>query len=56
MPLRHIQIHKDKVTDAAAHDEQMEDLMGAEVFVTGIEEGKLQCIDHAADGVDDPSG
>lgn len=37
----HIRIHKDKVADAAAHDEQMKDLMGAKIFVVGVEERKL---------------
>lgn len=37
----HILIHTDKVADTAAHDEQMEDLMGTEVFVERIEYREL---------------
>lgn len=51
----HIHIHKDKMADAAAHDKQVEDLMGAEIFVVGVEEGELQCVDHTAHSVDDAS-
>ena len=29
----HILIHKDKMTEASAHDEEMEDLVGAEIFM-----------------------
>lgn len=38
---------------ASAHDKQMEDLMGAEIFVACVEQRKLQRVDNAADGVDD---
>lgn len=44
------------MAEASAHDKQVEDLMGAEILVSGIEERKLQCIDDTADGVDDASG
>ncbi len=51
----YIQIHKDKVADASAHDKQMEDFMGAEVFMPGIKKREFQCINHAADGIYDAS-
>lgn len=44
------------MAETPAHNEEMEDLMGTEVFVSGVEERQLQRIDHAADGVDDSSG
>ena len=44
------------MTKASSHDEQMKDLMGTKVFVIGVEYRKLQGVDHAAQGVDDPSG
>ena len=37
----YIQIHKDKVADASAHDEQMENFMGAKEFMLPIENGEL---------------
>lgn len=49
-------VHHNEVADASAHDEEVEDLVGAEVFVACIEEGKLQCVDDAAYGVDDAAG
>lgn len=36
-----IQEHKDKVADASAHDEKVEDFMRTEVLVSGIKERKL---------------
>ena len=40
---------------ASSHDKQMENFMGAEVFMSGIEQWYFQCVDDAADGVDDSS-
>ena len=37
----HVSEHEDEVADASGHDEQMEDLMGSEVPVPGVEEGQL---------------
>ena len=48
--------HDNEMAEASAHDKQVEDLMGAEILVSGIEERKLQCIDDTADGVNDASG
>ena len=36
-----IQEHKDKVADASAHDEKVEDFVRAEVLVSGIKKRKL---------------
>ena len=49
---RHIRIHKDKMADAAAHDKQVEDFMGAKILMVGVKEGELQRIDHTAHGID----
>ena len=54
-PLDHVSIHKDKVADASAHDKQMEHFVGAEGFMLRVEDRKLQCIDHSADGINDTS-
>ena len=44
------------MAEASAHDEEMEDLMGAEIFVFRVEDRQFQRVDHAADGVDDATG
>jgi len=44
------------MAEASAHDEEMEDLVGAEIFVFRVEDRQLQRVDHAADGVDDTAG
>ena len=41
------------MAEASAHDEQMENLMGAKRFMSGIEQRQLQRIDNPANGVDD---
>lgn len=51
----HEEIHQDQMAGAAAHYKQMEDFVGTEVLVPGVEQGKLQRINDAAHGVDDPS-
>lgn len=43
------------MTHAPAHHKQMEDLMGAKVFMFIVKDRKLQGIDQSADGVDDPA-
>ena len=53
--LCYIQIHKDKMTNAAAHDKQMENLMGTEIFMSGIEDRQFQCVDDASCRIDDPA-
>lgn len=49
-------IHHDIVAEASGHDEKMEDLVGTEVLVAGVEDRKLQGVDNAAHGIDDASG
>ena len=51
----HKGIHHNKMAYAPSHHKQMEDFMGAEVFVQLIEYRKLQRVDHTADCVEDPS-
>ncbi len=41
------------MANTSGHNEEMEDFVGAESFVPGVENGKLQRIDHSSDGVDD---
>ena len=47
--------HQDKMTHAPAHHKQVEDLMGAKVFMFLVKDRKLQSIDQSANGVDDPA-
>ena len=54
--LGYVEVHEDKVAGAAGHAEEVEDLVGAELFMPGIEYRQFQCIDHPADGVDDAAG
>ena len=49
-------IHYDIMAEASGHDEEMEDLVGTEVLVAGVEDRKLQGVDNAAHGIDDASG
>lgn len=49
-------IHADEMADAAAHYEQMENLVRSEAPVSGIEQRKLQGVNDAADCIDDASG
>ena len=50
---RNKEIHHNKVAYTSGHDEEMEDLVRTEVFMAVIEVWELQCIDDAADRVDD---
>lgn len=34
-------IHHNEVADASAHDKEVEDLMRAEIFMPGVEDGQL---------------
>ena len=54
--LQDVCIHKNVVAEASTHDEKMEDLVGTEVLVAGVEDRKLQGVDNAAHGIDDASG
>lgn len=53
--LKNESVHDDKVAGASGYDKQMENLVASEVLVSAVENGKLQSIDHTADGVDDTS-
>ena len=39
--LRHKPVHQHVVAQASAHDEQVEDLVGAEILMLGVEEREL---------------
>ena len=54
--LSHIQIHKNEMTYASAHDEEVEHFVGAEELMLRIEEWQLQGIDDTACGIDDATG
>lgn len=54
--LSHELVHHDIMAETAAHDEQVEDLVGAEVFVPGIENRQFQGINDAAHRIDDAAG
>ena len=41
------------VAQASGHDKHVEDFMGSEELVSGIEDRKFQCVNNSADGVDD---
>ena len=40
---------------AAEHNKNMKDFVRSEILVSGIKDRQLQCVDHTADGVDDPT-
>ena len=46
-------IHKDKVTDTSTHHEQMENLMGAKILMSGVKQRQLQRVDNTAHRVND---
>ena len=52
----HIVEHQDEMAETPAHNEEVENFMGAESFVPAVENGQLQSIDNASNGVDDASG
>ena len=39
------------MAETSGHNKEMEDLMRAKELMSGIEERKLQCVDHTADSV-----
>ena len=51
--LKYKGVHYNEVAHASAHYEEVEDLVRTEVFMAVIEDWELQCIDDAADRVDD---
>ena len=50
--LQDVTVHTDKVADASAHHEQMENLMRTEVLVDTVEYRKFQRIDDSANRVE----
>ena len=40
----------------SAHDEQVENLVGTEIFMPGVENGQFQGVDDAAQGVNNAAG
>ena len=52
----HILIHKDKMTEASAHDEQMKYFMRTKILMSGVKKRELQCIYDPADCVNNPTG
>ena len=43
------------MADTSGHYKQMEDLMGTEILMKLVKQGKFQCVNNAAHGVEDPS-
>ena len=41
---------------AATHNKEVENLMGAEIFMSGVEDRQLQRVDDSAYGVDNAAG
>lgn len=56
VPLSHELIHQNIVTETAAHDKQVEDLVRSEISVPGIEDRQLERVDHTAHRINDTSG
>ena len=48
----HISVHHHVMAEASAHDEEMEDLVGAEIFMLRVEDRQFQRVDDSADGID----
>ena len=46
-------IHHDIMTETSTHHKEMENFVGSEIFVAGVENRKFQCVDHTAGCVDD---
>ena len=44
------------MAQASTHHKQMEDLMGSEVWMPGVKDWQLQCIDDSANSVDNATG
>lgn len=53
---RYVLKHNNVVTEASAHDEQVKDFVRTEMFESGVEQWKLQCVNDTADGVNDSAG
>ena len=44
------------MAEASGHDEQVENFVGAEIFVSGVEQREFQGVNDSADGVNNSSG
>lgn len=55
MCLQDVLIHTDEMTDASAHDKQMEDLMRTKVLMQRVEDRKFQCINDSTHSVENSS-
>lgn len=49
-------IHHDEVADTSAQNEQVEDLVTAEILMPAIEDRQFQCVDNAADSIYNTAG
>ena len=49
-------IHHNKMAYTSAHNEEMENFVGAKVFMFTVENRKFQSIDYTADGIDQSAG
>ena len=54
--MNQIKIHHHVVAETPGHNKEMEDLVAAEVFMSGIKNRQLQRIDDAAHGIKNSSG
>ena len=52
----HETVHHNKMTYAAAHHKQMENFVGAEILMSGIENRQFQSINNAAHRIDYAAG
>ena len=52
----HISEHHHIMAETSAHHKEMEDLMGTEILMFGIEDRKFQGVNDAADGINDTAG
>ena len=54
--LCHKTVHHHIMAETAAHDKEMKNLMGAEIFMAVVEERQLHRLDNAAQGIDNAAG
>lgn len=50
------EIHDYEMADASSHNKEVKNLVGAKVFMPGVENRKLQGIDHTSYGIDQAAG
>ena len=44
------------MADAASHDEQVEDLMGSEIFMPAVKDGQFQGVENTSQRINNTSG